>query len=519
MARSLHGRVVLVGGLVFDELVHVGGTEQLPGFDAPPVRDGLGRYVVPGTSLLGVLRSWYEANEGDRLVGADVVASLFGETGDGSRGAALVTVDDVVLDDADVEVIDGVGIDRFSGGAANHIKFDRTALRQKDGSAAPFRLTCSWGGDVSREIAESVVRLLAGALHHGHLRVGSATSRGFGSFTLRGTNGSGVPKLAVETLDRTGVIARLQGATRFDLVSDLVEPDTDQIVLRVGLEEVTSTFVKASLDGTAIDTLPRVVPRRGNAVLVVPATSVKGVLRSEVERLVRTVRGLEVTQGDPLHEQVRVPLVDEMFGYTSSDDSNRSNGQQGRVRFTDLTGSPSTSSGTELSWEKWSKVERCATEPKGNDQAGARARLVAALASAGLESWQPTDHVAIDRWTSGAADKKLFSVLEPHDVRWGDLEIRIDAKKMPGSSGLAAVAGLVLALQALHEGSIGLGWGINRGHGSLRVSSMSVTSGGDLGEIRLAQVGAGDNLLSLMRRAAPEATAALAAAWREAVSL
>jgi len=110
------------------------------------------------------------------------------------------------------------------------------------------------------------------------------------------------------------------------------------------------------------------------------------------------------------------------------------------------------------------------------DDKADRKKVVEVLRSVGLDNWQPTDHVAIDRWTSGVTDSKLFSVLEPHGVMWDPLKIDIDVSrlKVVGIDPLVAVAAVLFAFQQLHSGAVGLGWGTHRGHGSVAVTAISI---------------------------------------------
>jgi len=525
MGRSLGGRVVLAGGLVFDELVHVGGMNSAAGFDALPVRDGLDRYVIPGTSVVGVLRSWVEnLNEMSPTWPTATIERVFGGTGDDSTGAALLRVDDVVLEGMDTELVDGVGIDRFTGAAADGVKFDKVALRQRPGSRAAFRLVLAFGDGASdRDGAVDLVRTLAAALHHGRLRVGASTVRGFGAFSLKGTNGEGVPKMAVQTHDRAGVLERLSGRERLNLLDDLAEPTRGEVVIEVGLAALTPTFVKSSVEGTLVDTIPRSTVRGGRPYLVIPGTSVKGVLRSELERIERTITGIDVAEGDPHHQQVRTPLADAMFGFTdaSHDDTVVSVGRRGVVRIDDVLGGIARTDGRALDVEAWDTVLRMANKAKNPRDAGAdRAAIVDGLRVAGLGDWQVTDHVAIDRWTSGAAESKLFSVLEPHGVEWSPLRITLDTSRAsaPGDTTDPlepdrAVAAIVMALHSLHRGDIGLGWGTMRGHGSVCLTSLTIRGLDGLDDLRVEGIGRDRGLLSEIARTDATFVGRLRSAW------
>ena len=60
----------------------------------------------------------------------------------------------------------------------------------------------------------------------------------------------------------------------------------------------------------------------------------------------------------------------------------------------------------------------------------------------------PAMHVAIDRWTGGAADSFLYSVLEPVAVDWPEIELCVDLDRLaPKENRDAALALLLLTLK------------------------------------------------------------------------
>ena len=83
-------------------------------------------------------------------------------------------------------------------------------------------------------------------------------------------------------------------------------------------------------------------------------------------------------------------------------------------------------------------------------------------------------HVALDRWTGAAADKMLYTVLEPTSGQWSGLRLELDENRL-GERYLPAFALLVHTLQSLHAGDIGLGWGTYRGHGTIQITRISIS--------------------------------------------
>ncbi len=88
------------------------------------------------------------------------------------------------------------------------------------------------------------------------------------------------------------------------------------------------------------------------------------------------------------------------------------------------------------------------------------------------------NHVAIDRWTGGAADKRLFSTLEPHHVGWQQLKLTVDLRRLRQFAqedlDKPALALLLFVLRDLCAGRVRFGYGVNRGHGDITVESIEV---------------------------------------------
>lgn len=92
--------------------------------------------------------------------------------------------------------------------------------------------------------------------------------------------------------------------------------------------------------------------------------------------------------------------------------------------------------------------------------------------------YHPSHHVAIDRWTGGAASGLLYSVLEPHGLEWEDIRIRVDLDRLGSAHAdfvAPALALLWLVVRDLVDGAIKLGYGTNRGMGDVRIRADDIT--------------------------------------------
>jgi len=73
----------------------------------------------------------------------------------------------------------------------------------------------------------------------------------------------------------------------------------------------------------------------------------------------------------------------------------------------------------------------------------------------------------------------LYSVLEPHNVAWEPLRLQVNLSRLPAELALPAMALLLLTLRDLGSQRLGLGFGVNRGMGSVVVGRV-VLEGRDL---------------------------------------
>lgn len=497
MARKVHARFVVAGTLEAVTPLHVGGLEQQPGVDAAVAVDGSGRPYIPGTSLAGALRHWTRRHWNDERTNV-----LWGRwLGDGSDDAARAPAGWVSVFDAplmgwpDPEMREGIGIDRRWGTAAPNILYNRQVIPRGARFGLRFTIDLSPDNWTEDQVLELLVRLEAD-LRAGLVRLGAGKTRGLGRLKLVGD-------LTVQRqslLSRRGILQALRtDGDRVDLSSLRPRPAcmdagaTPMLECTVQWCPEGPVMVKAGLSGHKVDMLPLngqiIQPhdtgsgdQKGDTrlALVLPGSSIKGALRSHAERILRTLL-LTDGPGDDFPRQVQVraegtpqapSLIEWVFGTTAGGDDPPAGLRpgQGALRVDDCY------SQFRMDPSRWHQILGTAEPGASTDGPGPQL-----LRPQEREPVRAYTHTAVDRWTGGAADRALFSILQPSGVAWEPIRLELDLDRLPGGQGPegsvrgAAVALLVLLVHELAQGRIPLGFGVNRGMGCIRVESARFT--------------------------------------------
>ncbi|HEY5137968.1 MAG TPA: RAMP superfamily CRISPR-associated protein [Methylococcales bacterium] len=471
MARKIHSRIQISGTLVTETPLHVGGISNNPEVDLALAVNGQGQYYIPGTSLAGALRSWMIAESDEQSVKA-----LWGfqdNKGKEEGHASFVIVEDAAIKDmVQIEIRDGVGIDRLWGSAAEHAKYNRAILPK--GTQIPLHLTLEQEkADDSWSSTCSLWGNLIKAMEGGKLRLGASKTRGLGKIILKGVK---VREQQLHT--RQGMLDVIKnGGSEFtqekinELLPSNLGSKRPQLTFKIHWEPLEPLMVKAEQDGLAVDMLPLVsAVEEGHVSFVLPGSSIKGVLRTQAERIVRTVLGRAVPNDTDSKQrflkQIQLPLVDLLFGAAAKTENKEQTGGIGALSVDDCYAEKMTTAA-------WNAV-LTANDAK---------TLQEALNRPDLKNSQQAFHVAIDRWTGGAADGMLYSVLEPMGITWEPIRLtvdlpRIQERKPAKCRQLEGIALLFLVLRDLATEKIPLGYGTNRGMGAVRITKVHIQGQG-----------------------------------------
>jgi CRISPR/Cas system CSM-associated protein Csm3 (group 7 of RAMP superfamily) len=470
MARKIRTRLKIKGSLVANSPLHIGGNDGSALVDLALAVNGQGAYYIPGTSLAGALRAWM-ASEGALT---NLVEDLWGnqeKSGKEKLGhASYILIEDAPINKGvKTEIRDGVGIDRYYGTAAEQVKFDRAILPK--GTEIPLVMTVEHAdkSPIDWETRKGAVVALLKALEGQEIRLGAAKTRGLGRVQLKN------PTILEQDLcSAEGMLGALRNQGTSLSLGALAEkvcvpPARSKLTVAIDWEPVGPLMVKAEADGIAVDTLPLVSAVGDHLTFVLPGSAIKGALRSQAERIIRTLQAVSLEPDRKFNDQLQaVPLIQEVFGSAarlkpgSNPQKKEQHGRLGALAVDDCYAKLA------IQPEQWSQIESAANERE------LRQRLNAAQ----LHQTQQAFHVAVDRWTGGAADGFLYSTLEPMGVTWEPIGLTLDLnwlnRTASDTTAIASIALVLLLLRDLAAGRIPLGYGVNRGMGAIQINHIQI---------------------------------------------
>lgn len=516
--------------------LHVGTGRGTETADDLLRRDARGRLLIPGTALAGALRSIAtrlaprlgDPNDCLALIGSDASTSpacrcltcrLFGTVNpkDEARRegesqeewlnrtgrATGVLIYDAVLETADVQIRDGVGIDRTTGAAARreHVKFDLEVLPA--GAEFKLRIELDRRLGESEAIQSKAVQLLAAALAEwqaGRGVVGGRVARGLGAFDLNHVRfitrdlakvdtlmtflRDGPPWDAKDDEDSAWIAEKVKSVS---VIPARAKPDLPvarswalaEFTLAATGPFLTHDLTQAGRSGfdhapvlaayTPAQELPPGSGLRG--VPVLPGSSLRGVLRSQAERIARTL----VTLG--AWEQSADPARQQKAFWSHCPACN--------PLTTKTTDEVASCNSFVKSWSKTlprterEKLEREGAKDRlclacrlfGSTWNGSRLRVEDAPFKKGARlEYKVMDFLAIDRFTGGGRDSAKFDALALWKPQFS-VRLFLDNPE-PWELGW-----LALTLRDLQDGLTTVGFGRAKGFGQCKLEDRKLTIG------------------------------------------
>src|SRR5262249_3216472 len=150
--------------------------------------------------------------------------------------------------------------------------------------------------------------------------------------------------------------------------------------------------------------------------LVLPGSSVKGALRNQAERIVRTVLGKSADPRLPAKKRflahLRLPLVEDLFGSPGRSEQENTRSDPEELGLGALGVDDCYATNGRIPPRTWDELTRAEADAGPGEAKSALWRKLEGR-DVNLPNWTASYHVAVDRWTGGAAEGFLYTVLEP----------------------------------------------------------------------------------------------------------
>ena len=465
--------------------LHIGGLGAGPGDDAPVARDAVGRPILPGTSITGALRGVL----GQSVDQLDTPTDTWGAADTDGLGASRVVVHDALLgpdqatphaDESELGRRDGVAIDRSWGSAVDGLLYGREVIPAGWWAQITMEAHSAPGAEPAdlALLARIRAELIAG------LWLGARTTRGLG-------------EVRADERDMTVTQVRYDSADAFWATrrhpATVTLPDTaassrDILEIEVDWRPDGPVMVGSGAATASLAFLPILEPAPADndtdprLRMVLPGTAIAGALRARAELICRMLAG-KAPPADFSDQLVDSSVVARLFGTPAG----KADGTWSPLTVLDC---PSTTTISAADWRAAIDVEPDQRPPK-QVSAGHPAEL------------RRTEHVAIDRWTGGASDGRLFSEYEPHGFSFAPLRLRLRRDTIPPDIRDPATMLLLVTLRELIEGRLPIGGRTHRGYRALTVTGLRLCGAG----LNLST----DGTLDLHT----EELAALRLAWRD----
>jgi CRISPR/Cas system CSM-associated protein Csm3 (group 7 of RAMP superfamily) len=494
----------ITANLTLRTALHIGTGQDSETADDLLRRNARGRPLIPGTAIAGALRSiatrLAPRFDGEKpcqaLTGSAVsqacqciVCRLFGDVNPGEENeeasAARILVYDAVLADVPgLQIRDGVGIDRVTGAAARRerIKFDYEVLPA--GTTFKLRLEI----DPRLPKAEKTLPLLAAALaewEQGRGAVGGRVGRGLGAFALSDVQwverDLNQPETLIEFLrngppweatdgDRSWLNTQVAGARQRITMNHRERPAVArswalaEFTLAATGPFLTHDLMQAGRSG--FDHAPLLATYDKGAKPVFPGSSLRGVLRSQAERIARTLATLNAWDAGQDSGARKTAFLDICPACNP---------------LTAKTDDPVASCNSFI--KALNKVERDKLEENGAEDKlclacrlfgspwnGSRLRVEDAPFVGEKVELKVLDFLAIDRFTGGGRDSAKFDAV----VLWKPkFRVRLFLENPePWELGW-----LALVLRDLKDGLATVGFGAAKGFGQCMIEEPMLTFG------------------------------------------
>lgn len=300
------------------------------------LKDKKGKAFIPGTSITGVLRAKMSNIYGDRAVDR-----LFGSIDDDGN-QSMINISDIVLENAKIINRDGIKIDSFTGVSKQGAKFDFEAIDKgatgdlyievtlrESCLSEQNKLNISYrkehkdfaiNGDVYGELTATIADILTEGIN-----VGSLTTKGYGKIKSR----EPVKMYVFDFKNPQGAMKWWQYLNE-GILQDVAYTGNSSVAV-VSEEDfvmqmefaLTSSMIIRDYDVDTDDKKEKIaaVQMKSGEDFVIPATSIKGVLKSRAYKILMNLNHHD--------EQEAEDFLDNLMGRET--DNKEDKGQKSRL--------------------------------------------------------------------------------------------------------------------------------------------------------------------------------------------
>jgi len=494
----------ILADIVLRTALHVGTGEEDESTDALCRRDSEGRWLIPGTALGGAIRS-LATRLAPRMFGVEgvcrglledadkkpsdpcncVVCKDLGfrylgadESTDKNRPwtSRLWIYDSVALpNDLHTRIRDGVGIDRTTGAAARRgaAKFDLEVVPA--GTRFPLRLELT--DDDETTLLEQLLAIVLSEWVRGRGVLGGRSARGAGAFDLRNVRlvsrdmSSDVGLLGFLSSDQPWkgsddgmpadtrwIIRQMREVRRSSSTASELPSHAARSFFAVGFRlefdgpMVINDGAAASLSG--FEFAPRIEQLEQGSRLVLPGSSLRGVLRSQAERIARTVASFRARDAPPEKERrthflEHCPACDPL----QNDEPDGALASCASL-LKKQAGINDAFDPLDVSAESYCP----ACQLFGSSFFGSRLRIEDSFAAREQSVMHGQDFLAIDRFTGGGLEHAKFDAI-------GAWKPTFEARLLLDNPQPWEIAWITLVLRDLRDGLVRVGFGGAKGFG------------------------------------------------------
>ncbi|MBI4650849.1 hypothetical protein HY745_06110 [Candidatus Desantisbacteria bacterium] len=476
------------GNIQIQSPLHIGSGESGDFIDNLIMRDSNDNPYIPGTSICGIMaiiakkRLMLDDIAFEKAEFNPIFRSLFGSAGKKGEGeeSRLIVLDAILVPDKNVKIFiqDRNSIDRERGSSLEKYLFHDEVVS----SNACFEFSCEFREKVEFENLNLLIDVLE-IMGSGLASIGGKTGTGHGNFKLtilecfyfERTNPDDILNFALEKTNALPRVEKITSLKKHNIslnkniskikftpevikIKGIIRP-LDPILVKTGfptdIVNRKNTITINELKDLPIDDKPVSVDSAfccyPDNIPYIPGSSIRGCFRSHAEKIIRTliyninkndqnaknsvwdvktlgIKAKELKDKDYNEIYDEACIISKLFGFGA---------MGGRISFSDA-------------------------EPENKEKFKGHLKLI--------------DHVAIDRFTGGAAQKKKFNSRPffpnyPEQDSSGDMKFLIRLEDFEEwHLGLVA-----LLLKDLYNGQILIGYGKNKGFGRVKLLKGNIT--------------------------------------------